>query len=246
MGAALFGIFGLLALVLASVGIYGVMAYNVAQGTNEIGIRMAMGARPADVLSLVLRHGMRLAGIGIVAGAVCGIAVTRLLQNLMFSVRAYDPVTHMSVSAMIAAVAFVAGWLLSRRRHALIRASASGRARMESRPAHSGAVLRSSPEPSNVCLVTRNALHGSHLSEKRRLVDAPTRESWADDLDREVWRTQSECTSWRLALCRRGAVRAAIFSMKCLAFLLHSELSMCCAFSQRTRPSQFELSCTSC
>src|SRR5262252_129197 len=115
MGAALFGIFGLLALVLASVGIYGVMAYNVAQRTNEIGIRMAMGARPADVLSLVVGHGMRLAGIGIAAGAVCGVAVTRLLQNLMFSVRAYDPLTYMSVSVMIASVAFVAGWLPARR-----------------------------------------------------------------------------------------------------------------------------------
>jgi predicted permease len=115
MGAALFGIFGLLALVLASVGIYGVMAYNVAQRTNEIGIRMAMGARPADVLSLVVGHGMRLAGIGIAAGAACGIAVTRLLENLLFSVRTYDPVTYASVSVMIASVAFVAGWLPARR-----------------------------------------------------------------------------------------------------------------------------------
>ena len=115
MAAALFGIFGLLALVLASVGIYGVIAYNVAQRTNEIGIRMAMGARPADVLSLVVGHGMRLAGIGIAAGAVCGIAVTRLLENLLFSVRTYDPVTYASVSVIIAAVAFVAGWLPARR-----------------------------------------------------------------------------------------------------------------------------------
>jgi ABC-type antimicrobial peptide transport system permease subunit len=115
MGAALFGIFGLLALVLASVGIYGVMAYNVAQRTNEIGIRMAMGARPADVLSLVVGHGMRLAGIGIAAGAACGIAVTRLLENLLFRVRTYDPATYVSVSVMIGAVAFISGWLPARR-----------------------------------------------------------------------------------------------------------------------------------
>ncbi len=115
MGAALFGIFGLLAMALASVGIYGVMAYNVAQRTNEIGIRMAMGARPGDVVSLVVGHGMRLALIGIAAGFLSGIAVTRLLENLLFNVRAYDPLTYASVSALIAAVAFVAGWLPARR-----------------------------------------------------------------------------------------------------------------------------------
>ncbi|HEY1240626.1 MAG TPA: ABC transporter permease [Bryobacteraceae bacterium] len=115
MGAALFGIFGLLALVLASVGIYGVMAYNVAQRTNEIGIRMAMGAKPADVLRLVVAHGMGLAGIGIVVGVVCGLAVTRLLENLLFNVPAYDPLTYASVSGLIAAVAFIAGWLPAQR-----------------------------------------------------------------------------------------------------------------------------------
>lgn len=115
IGAALFGIFGLLGIVLASVGIYGVMAYNVAQRTNEIGIRMAMGARPGDVVGLVVGHGMRLTGIGIAAGVVCGIAVTRLLENLLFDVRAYDPLTYASVGALIAAVAFLAGWLPARR-----------------------------------------------------------------------------------------------------------------------------------
>jgi putative ABC transport system permease protein len=76
---------------------------------------MAMGARPADVLSLVVGHGMRLAGIGIAAGAACGIAVTRLLENLLFRVRTYDPVTYVSVSVMIGAVAFISGWLPARR-----------------------------------------------------------------------------------------------------------------------------------
>ena len=115
MGAALFGIFGLLAMALASVGIYGVMAYNVAQRTNEIGIRMAMGARPGDVRSLVVGHGMRLAAAGIAVGVVCGLVVTRLLETLLFNVQAYDPLTYASVSALIAAVAFVAGWLPARR-----------------------------------------------------------------------------------------------------------------------------------
>ncbi|HEY1336301.1 MAG TPA: FtsX-like permease family protein, partial [Bryobacteraceae bacterium] len=115
MGAALFGIFGLLAMLLASVGIYGVMAYNVAQRTNEIGIRMAMGAKPRDVLRLVVGHGMRLTAIGIAASVVCGILVTRLIVNLLFNVPPYDPVTYAAVSALIAAVAFLAGWLPARR-----------------------------------------------------------------------------------------------------------------------------------
>ncbi len=115
MGAALFGIFGLLAVALASVGIYGVMAYNVAQRTNEIGIRMAMGARPGDVMHLVVGHSMRLAATGIAAGIVVGIGVTRLLEGLLFDVQAYDPLTYASVSALIAVVAFLAGWLPARR-----------------------------------------------------------------------------------------------------------------------------------
>ncbi len=115
MGAALFGIFGVLALVLASVGIYGVITYNVAQRTNEIGLRMAMGASPRNVLTLVVGHGMRLVLIGIVAGGLCGLAATRLLEALLFNVRAYDPPTYISVSLLIATVALVAGWLPARR-----------------------------------------------------------------------------------------------------------------------------------
>jgi predicted permease len=111
MGAALFGIFGLLALVLASVGIYGVMAYSVTQRTGEIGLRMAMGARPADVLSLVVGHGMRLAAIGIAAGIAAALFLTRLLESLLFNVSAYDPATYFAVSALIAVVAFAAGWI---------------------------------------------------------------------------------------------------------------------------------------
>ena len=115
MGAGLFGIFGLLALLLASVGIYGVIAYNVAQRTNEIGLRMAMGASPRDVLGLVVGQGMRLALIGIAAGALGGVAATRLLESLLFNVHGYDPLTYLSVSALIATVAFLAAWLPARR-----------------------------------------------------------------------------------------------------------------------------------
>ncbi len=115
MGAALFGIFGLLSLVLASVGIYGVMAYNVAQRTNEIGIRMAMGARPGDVLKLVVGHGMRLAVVGIASGLACGILVTRLLEGLLFDIPSYDPLTYATVSLLITAVALLAAWIPARR-----------------------------------------------------------------------------------------------------------------------------------
>src|SRR5262249_13033965 len=108
-GAALFGIFGLLALLLASVGIYGVMAYSVTQRTGEIGLRMAMGARPTDVIGLVVGQGMRLAAIGILAGVVGALAVTRLVESLLFNVSAYDPTTYLSVTVLIAVIAFVAG-----------------------------------------------------------------------------------------------------------------------------------------
>lgn len=115
MAAALFGIFGLLGMVLASIGIYGVMAYMVSQRTNEIGIRMALGARPADVLQLVVGQGMRLALSGIVIGVIAALAVTRLMATLLFSVRPYDPLTFVVVSLILASVAFVAGWLPARR-----------------------------------------------------------------------------------------------------------------------------------
>ena len=108
MAAALFGLFGLLAMVLASVGIYGVMAYLVAQRTGEIGLRMALGARPSDVLRLVVGQGMRLAGAGILAGAACGLAVTRLIADLLFDVHPYDPATFLAVSGLVAGVALLA------------------------------------------------------------------------------------------------------------------------------------------
>ena len=111
MGAALFGIFGLLGMLLASIGIYGVMAYLVAQRTNEIGIRMALGARPADVLRLVVGHGMRLVLFGIAAGVLAALALTRLMRTLLFDVSPADPLTFVTVAVVLAAVAFLAGWL---------------------------------------------------------------------------------------------------------------------------------------
>jgi len=115
MAAALFAIFGLLGMVLAAVGIYGVMAYMVAQRTNEIGLRMALGARPRDVLRLVVGQGMRLALAGIAMGIVCGLAVTRLMGNLLFDIPTYDPLTFGAVSLLVTCVAFIAGYLPARR-----------------------------------------------------------------------------------------------------------------------------------
>jgi len=111
MGAALFGLFGLLGMLLASVGIYGVMAYMVAQRTNEIGIRMALGAQPGNVLRMVVEQGMRLVLAGIVLGVACSLALTRLMQSLLFEISPTDPLTFVTVSGVLAVVAFLAGWL---------------------------------------------------------------------------------------------------------------------------------------
>lgn len=111
MGAALFGLFGLLGMLLASVGIYGVMAYMVAQRTSEIGIRMALGAQPRDVLRLVVGQGMRLVVTGIVLGVACSLALSRLMSSLLFEISPTDPMTFVTVSGVLAAVALLAGWL---------------------------------------------------------------------------------------------------------------------------------------
>jgi ABC-type antimicrobial peptide transport system permease subunit len=110
-GAALFGVFGLLGLGLAALGIYGVMAYMVAQRTNEIGIRMALGARPGHVVRLVVGQGARLALAGIACGIAAGLAVSRLISGLLFGIGAQDPATFCAVAATLGAVALLAAWL---------------------------------------------------------------------------------------------------------------------------------------
>jgi predicted permease len=110
-GAALFGVFGLLGLGLAALGIYGVMAYMVAQRTNEIGIRMALGARPGHVVRLVVGQGARLALLGIGFGIAAGLALSRLISGLLFGIGAQDPVTYCTVAATLGAVALLAAWL---------------------------------------------------------------------------------------------------------------------------------------
>ena len=104
-----------LALLLASIGIYGVMSYSVSQYTHEIGIRMALGARAADVLQLIVRQGMALVLIGLAAGAAGALALTRVMSSLLFDVKPWDPLTLTSVSVLLAAVAFAASYIPARR-----------------------------------------------------------------------------------------------------------------------------------
>jgi len=109
------GLFAVLALVLAAVGLYGLIAYTVAQRTHEIGIRMALGASPRDVLKLVLGQGLKLALTGAVIGIGGAFALTRLMQGLLFQVSATDPVTFIGVTALLTIVALAASYLPARR-----------------------------------------------------------------------------------------------------------------------------------
>ena len=113
--ALLLSIFGAVALILTSVGIYGVIAYSVSQRTGEIGIRMALGALPSSIFRLVVGGGMTLVLISIGIGLLGALACTRVMSSLLFGVTAWDPITFVSITALIAAVAFLACWLPARR-----------------------------------------------------------------------------------------------------------------------------------
>jgi len=115
VGAGLLAVFGALALLLAIVGVYGVLSYSVSQQTREIGIRMAMGARTASVLALIVRQGMRLAFVGLALGLVIAFAGMRVLSSLLFGVSAHDPVTFASVSFILATAAILGCYIPARR-----------------------------------------------------------------------------------------------------------------------------------
>ena len=103
------------ALFLAAVGIYGLVSETVSARTREIGVRMALGARPSDILRGVIARGLTLSGLGLAAGLAAAVALSRLLSALLFGVGAVDPATYASVSALLLFVAAVACWLPARR-----------------------------------------------------------------------------------------------------------------------------------
>jgi len=109
------GTFAALALVLAALGIYGVLAYSVAQRGREIGVRMALGAAPARVGGMIVRDAMRAVIPGIVIGLAGALALTRLLRGMLYEVKATDPTTYAAVSLVLLAVAATAAWIPARR-----------------------------------------------------------------------------------------------------------------------------------
>jgi putative ABC transport system permease protein len=115
VGMILLTAFAVLALLLASLGIYGVLAYFVAQHRNEIGVRLALGASPARILLLVLQKGMRLTLLGVAIGLAASFAMTRLMTSLLFGVKAVDPFTFAAVPLLLAVVALLACWIPARR-----------------------------------------------------------------------------------------------------------------------------------
>ncbi len=113
--STMLGAFAAFALLLAGVGTYGVMSYLVSQSTHDIGVRVALGAQPGNILGLVVRQGMELAGVGIIAGLVGGALLTRVMAGLLFGVSARDAATFSAVAAILAVVAFAASAIPAQR-----------------------------------------------------------------------------------------------------------------------------------
>jgi putative ABC transport system permease protein len=113
--STMMGVIGGMALLLAAVGVYGVMAFTVTERTHEIGIRMALGAQPAQVLRLIVGGGLLLAGIGLAVGLPVGLGVSYLLANLFYGIGSGDPITYVGVSLALLTVSVAACWIPARR-----------------------------------------------------------------------------------------------------------------------------------
>ena len=114
LAGSVLGLFGLVALILAAVGIYGVMSQAVRQRTRELGVRIALGARPTDLLSMVLAQSMRVALVGLAIGLVAALGLSRLVASLLYGISPVDPVTFVAIPALLAAVALLASYVPAR------------------------------------------------------------------------------------------------------------------------------------
>jgi putative ABC transport system permease protein len=115
LGATMFVAFGALALALAAIGLYSVVAYNVAQRTHEMGVRVALGAQARDVVRLVVTDGLRMAGMGVAIGAVLALAASKWVKPLLFNVSPTDPTVFVLVVVTLIGVATAASWVPARR-----------------------------------------------------------------------------------------------------------------------------------
>jgi putative ABC transport system permease protein len=115
MAATLLSSFGLLALSLAAIGLYGVMAYSVSQRTRELGIRVSVGAQRRDIFKLILGQGLAMSVVGLFAGLIAALAVTRLTANLLYGVTATDPVTFIVIALLLLCVTLLACYFPARR-----------------------------------------------------------------------------------------------------------------------------------
>jgi putative ABC transport system permease protein len=113
--ALLLSLFAALALIQALIGIYGVMSYAVTQRRQELGIRMALGAHPGNILSLVLRRGMKLTLIGMALGLMGAVASTRLLRDMLFGINPFDPLTFAAMTLLLMCISLIACFLPARR-----------------------------------------------------------------------------------------------------------------------------------